>query len=193
MKASRGLPPLFFVTDPLRTPQPEEIAARLPQGCGVIYRHFGESEALSRARRLRAIADDRGLTLLIGEDVDLALEVGADGVHLRQASLGRLSQVHAAHPGLRLTAACHDLATLELIPVDSPLAAVFVSPVFASRSASAHGVVPLGVEGVRRFAAATALPVYGLGGITTATLESLAHSGLSGVAAVDAFLADERF
>jgi len=181
------LPPLFFFTDPRRTPHPEDIAVHMPEGSGVIYRHFGESHALQRARLLRRIARDNGLTLLIGEDDALALDVGADGVHLRQPSLPRATALHATHPHLILTAACHDAETLRHLDSDSGLSAVFVSPVFASHSPSAQGVPPLGVKGVREMAAASSLPVFGLGGIGCDNILALKDSGLSGVGAVDAF------
>ena len=189
--SSQDLPTLFYFTDPARTPHPEDIAAHLPQGCGIIYRHFGDSHAPQRARLLRKIADERGLTLFIGEDVELALDIGADGVHLREHSIERAADLHRNRPELILTAACHDLATLRSLGDQSGLKAVFVSPVFDSQSPSASGITPLGVKGVQKFTEIATLCVYGLGGINCDNIGSLRDSGLSGIGAVDAFsLAD---
>ena len=184
------LPPLFFVSDPQRTPHPEDIATLLPQGCGIIYRHFGERHAPQRAHLLRRIATDHGLILLIGEDHELALDVGADGVHLRELSLSRAARLHADYPQLTLTLACHDPVAAGNIPAEAGLSAIFASPVFPSASPSAAGKTPLGIKGVQNFTDATSLPVYGLGGITCDNIGSLHDSGLSGVAAVDAFRVD---
>jgi thiamine-phosphate pyrophosphorylase len=177
------LPPLFFVTDPKRTPHPEDIVAHLPAGCGVIYRAFGEGHALQRARLLRKIASDDGLVLLIGDDDALAREIEADGIHLPERGLDRA-------PGLArdflVTVACHSLDTIRRPNIHAAHAAL-VSPVFASRSPSAAGVEPLGIKGVRAFTDASPIPVYGLGGISCDTIGMLKGSGLSGVAAVDAF------
>jgi thiamine-phosphate pyrophosphorylase len=181
------LPPLFFFTDPIRTPHPEDIAIHMPEGCGLIYRHFGEAHAHQRARLLRKIARDNGLMLLIGEDDALALDVEADGVHLRETSLHRAARLHEAHPHLILTAACHDAARLGNLDGESGLSALFMSPVFASHSPSAQGVTPLGLKAVREMTALSRLPVYGLGGIGCDTIVSLKDSGLAGVGAVDAF------
>ncbi len=177
------MPPLFFVTDPKRTPHPEDIVAHLPAGCGVIYRSFGESHALQRARLLRKIADDDGLILFIGDDEALAREIGADGVHLPERNIHRAPVLTN---DFLVTAACHSLDAIRR-PEIHAAHAVLVSPVFTSRSASAASVEPLGVKGVRAFAEASAVPVYGLGGITCDTIGMLKDSGLSGVAAVDAF------
>ena len=182
-----SLPPLFFFTDPKRTPHPEDIAIHMPEGCGIIYRHFGEPHASQRAHLLRRIARDNGLILLIGEDDTLALEVEADGLHLRQTSIGRAAELHAAYPNLILTAACHDSETLRALDTESGLSAVFISPVFASHSPSAQGVEALGVKGVREMADLSSLPVFGLGGISCDNILSLRDSGLSGIGAVDAF------
>jgi thiamine-phosphate pyrophosphorylase len=181
------LPPLFFFTDPQRTPHPEDIATHLPEGCGIIYRHFGEGHALQRARLLRRIARENGLTLLIGEDDVLALEVEADGVHLPQTSTARAIELHAAHPKLILTTACHDINTLRDLGSASGLSGIFISPVFTSHSPSAQGVPLLGVKGVREMTDLSSLPVYGLGGISCDNILSLKGSGLSGIGAIDAF------
>ena len=179
------LPPLIFVTDPARIRHPEDIARHLPAGCGIIYRHFGEPHARERAQLLRRISQDHGLILLIGEDEALADEVGADGVHLREHSLERAGAV--TRPGWIVTAACHGALALKRAEAQRHLAAVLVSPVFASPSPSAQGVTPLGRRGVQILAEAASLPVIALGGITCDTIEQLHDCGLSGVAAVDAF------
>ena len=180
-----ALPPLVFVTDPARIRHPEDIAAHLPAGCGMIYRHFGEPHARERARLLRHISRDRGLVFLVGEDDGLAAEVEADGVHLREHSLERANGV--ARPEWIVTAACHGAEALRRAERLDGLDAVFISPVFASASPSARGAAPLGAHGVRTLAETSSLPVYALGGITCDTVEQLRGCGLYGVAAVDAF------
>ena len=182
------LPPLFFFTDPVRTPHPEDIAGHLPAGCGVVYRHFGEHHAEQRARLLKRIADDRGLFLMIGEDHQLALYVAAPGVHLREQSLGHAALLRRNHPEMILTAACHAPATLDHDAVTGGhVAALFVSPVFDSHSPSAQTIPPLGVKGVRDMVENSPVPLYGLGGINCDTISRLHDCGLAGVAAVDAF------
>lgn len=180
------MPVLFFVTDPARIAHPEDIAEHLPAGCGIVYRHFGEAHALRRAHLLSRIALVRNLTLLIGDDAALAVEVGAHGVHLPERNLDQAPVLAAEYPDFVLTAACHDLETLHR-PEINALNALFVSPVFSSGSASAAQVAALGVKGVTGFVDASPVPVYGLGGISCDTISRLRDCGLSGVAAVDAF------
>ncbi|MFI4950160.1 MAG: hypothetical protein ACHP7A_03885, partial [Caulobacterales bacterium] len=46
--------------DPVRTPEPEALAERLPRGAAVVYRAFGAEDAEARGARLMAIARRRG-------------------------------------------------------------------------------------------------------------------------------------
>lgn len=182
----RDLPALFYVTDPKRTPHPEEIVAHLPAGAGVIYRHFGDPHAEAHARVLRTLCDDNGVKLLIGQDVELAEEVAADGVHLPERALANAPDVRERHHDWLITGACHGCERLDLAEVTA-LDAIFISPVFASQSPSAKGVAPLGLRGIQSFCDLSPVPVVGLGGIGADNAEQLTHSGLAGFGAVEAF------
>lgn len=182
----RELPALFYVTDPKRTPHPEEIVAHLPAGAGVIYRHFGDPHATAHARVLRTLCDDNGLKLLIGQDVALAEDVAADGVHLPERALSNAPDVRDRHREWLITGACHGCETLDLAEVTA-LDGLFISPVFASHSPSAKGVAPLGLRGIQMFCDLSPVPVLGLGGIGADNAEQLTHSGLAGFGAVEAF------
>ncbi len=174
-----AIPALFFFTDPQRTPDPVAIARRLPRGAAIVYRHFGAPQRARTARRLAAIARTRGLFLLIGADPELALRVGADGVHWPQRLAPRLRGV-----GL-VTAAAHDaqaLAGAEALGAD----ACVLGPVFATRSASANP--PLGLFRASQMARATHMPVIALGGVNAENAARLCGRGFAGVAAVDAFV-----
>jgi thiamine-phosphate pyrophosphorylase len=180
-KARSPLPPLVFVTDPARTPDPAAIAARLPQGAGVIYRAFGAADAVGIAQRLRRVADARGLILLIGADADLAARVGADGVHLPERLIGQGRRLRARRPQWLLTAAAHNARAVRRAHL-AGLDAALVSPVFTSLSPSANGALgPIRFASLVRLAR---LPVYALGGVNGGTASRLLSTGAVGLAAV---------
>ena len=176
-----SLPPLLFFTDPVRTPRPWEVAARLPRGAGVVYRGFGRPEMAEEARRLRRVTTDRGVRLLIGQDAELAEAVEADGVHLPERDLERAPDLRARHPEWIMTGALHGEAAA---PALGFLDAVVLSPVFRADGASAVRE-PRGIAGVTRIVSRLPRPVYGLGGITAETAPALADTGLCGLAAID--------
>jgi thiamine-phosphate pyrophosphorylase len=169
------IPSLYFFTDPLRTPDPARIAAKLPRGAAVVYRHFGAQDRHAVARRLARICRARRLKLFIAADPKLAQNVSAAGVHwperLATADGGRGLKSMAAHSGRALAhAAGHaDLAIL--------------APIFPSRSPSAER--PLGPLRAGRLARTARLPVIALGGVNTRTAKRLLGRGFAGLAAVD--------
>lgn len=176
------LPSLYFFTDPERTPDPASIAKRLPRGSAVVYRHFGAPDRERVARRLADLRRSRGLALLIAADPDLALRVGADGVHwpedrppeMRTPDLGLVSaSAHSAEGVAAAAARGADLCVL--------------APVFPTRSSS--GRPPLGLFRASQIARASALPVIALGGVNEETARALPGRGFAGFAAVDAFAA----
>lgn len=179
----RILPNLLFFTDPARVAAPEAVAERLPRGAGIVFRAFGAADAVEQGRRLRAIADARGLTLLVGAHPALAEGIGADGLHTPERLAGDIPRLRAEHGRYLFTAAAHDLGAVRAAE-RAGADAVVISPVFPSNSPSAGQ--PLGVEGLKDLIAATSLPVYALGGVRADTVTRLAGCGLVGIAAVEA-------
>ena len=180
-----NMPPLLFFTDPERTPRPWETVAGLPLGCGVVFRHFGQSDAYDTALRLRDLTFDRKAMLLIGLDADLAARVGADGVHLPERAVDQAQAIAATYPDWRITGAVHGLGPL---PTIDGLDALVVSPVFQTTGSSAAST-PLGVEGLKKRVQASPCPVYALGGIDSSNVSSLIGTGAYGLAGVSAIQA----
>jgi thiamine-phosphate pyrophosphorylase len=180
-----ALPPMVFVTDPERTPDPAAVAERLPPGAGVIYRAFGAGDALQIALGLRRICERRGLILLIGADADLAARAGAHGVHLPERDVNRGVRLRARHRAWLITGAAHSARALDAA-ARAGLDAALVSPVFPSNSSSAKTVLtPIRLA---RLTAKALLPVYALGGVKAATAKRLIGTGVAGLAAVEGLL-----
>lgn len=182
-RSRKALPPLLFFTDPVRTPVPEQVVARLPRGAGIVFRAFGAPDALAQARRLAALARTRGVSFLVGADVALAIVTRADGVHLPERLAHHAGRNRRLRRRFLVTAAAHGLAAAQRAR-RAGVDAIVLSPVFPSASPSAGR--PLGV---RRFAAmvrAADAPCYALGGVNRRTVRGLSGSGAIGVAAVGA-------
>jgi thiamine-phosphate pyrophosphorylase len=180
--AGKALPALLVFTDPARTPDPEALARRLPEGAALVWRTFGAFDA-ALGRRLARIAHGRGAALMVGADAGLALAVGADGVHLPERLATHARRIAQARPGWIVTAAAHSQGALVRAQRAGAQAAV-LSAAFESRSASAGR--PLGPVRMSALAHGAPLPVYGLGGINNKTARRLVDAGLVGLAAVEA-------
>ena len=184
-KPQGRLPALIFVTDPVRTPDPEAVARTLPRGAGVIFRAFGAADAIVVGRRLKAIARARGLILLAGADEALARVIGAHGVHLPERLAGRAGAIARRRPGWIVTVAAHGPRAIR-VAARAGAHEVLVSPVFESASSSAGR--PLGPTRFAAMARTSPVPVIALGGVTARNAKRLLGSGAAGIAAVDALL-----
>lgn len=177
-----ALPALFLVTDPLRTPDPVGLAARLPPGAGIIYRTFGDPGAAATGRALMAVARRRSLVVLIGSDAALAAQLCADGVHLPERSLNAASRLRARFPSWVITGAAHSETALRRA-ASLDLDAALLSPAFESRSPSAGR--PLGPVRFAKWVRSAQLPVFALGGVNAVTAPRLIGSQAFGVASID--------
>lgn len=142
---------------------------------------------LDLGRRLRAATLAIGAALLVNDRLDLALELGADGVHLGRRSV-RVADARALlGPAAWISVACHDVDDVIRAATEGAQAAT-LSPIFASPGKGA----PLGVGALR--AARSALgarpfALHALGGVDRDAAPSCFEAGASGVAAIRADLA----
>lgn len=176
------LPSLIAITDPERTPDVAAFAEGLPNGCALIYRHFGRDERFAEASALANIARAKHLILLVAADPDLAEACDADGVHWPARLASEASKWRRANGRAIMTLSAHnrrELALAESIGADAAL----LSPVFSTRSH--EGATPLGALRSSALLCGCDLPVYALGGINAGTAKRLQGSGFSGLAAID--------
>lgn len=173
-----ALPALFFLTDPARTPDPAAIAARLPRGACIIYRHFGAADRRAVAAKLKRIAGARSLILLVAADPTLAHQIGADGVHWPE----RLLRRRRGPKHWLITAAAHSARALARA-AQAGADAALLSPVFTSNSPSADR--PLGARKAAALARRAGLPVIALGGVNAESARRLSGRGFAGLAAIE--------
>lgn len=166
-------PRIWLITDERMGEGLWNALAQLPQGGGVIFRHYATPPVERRALfvRVRRIARRRGLTLITAGEP----QAGADGVHGRHARRGKGLLTRPVHSRREAIAAVRAGADL-----------IFVSPVFPTRShpgARNLGPVRLGLmlRGIN-------VPAIALGGMDAGRLRRLAPLELHGWAAIDAWI-----
>ena len=128
------------------------------------------------ARRLLPLAHARGACVVVNGAEDQALRLGADGVHWTAAALATAT---ARPQGLLVGASCHTRAELDraaALGVDYAI----VAPVKATPTHPA--ATPLGWLGFERIIEGTRVPVFALGGLTAADLDTARDRGAHGIA-----------
>lgn len=144
--------------------------------------HAPAGPRLRRLQLLRDLTRAAQATLLVKERADLALAVGADGLHLGERAM---TAADARRFGLPLGRACHDRAGLLGSAADWALLSPVAAPLSKPRTSP-----PLTVDGFREATAGLGLPVYALGGIEPALAAPLRRAGAAGLAVIGAvFLA----
>jgi thiamine-phosphate pyrophosphorylase len=183
---ARDLPPLIFLTDERRTPDPRAAIASLPPGSAVIVRHYDDPDRAALAGGLAEICRRRGLRFLIAADPALAIRLGADGVHMPEWFVRHGGARWSRRSSWLITAAAHGRRGL-IAAAEAGADAALLSPVFPTLS---HQCAPgLGVVRFAALARTSPLPVYALGGINATTARRLTSSGTAGLAAISAITA----
>jgi thiamine-phosphate pyrophosphorylase len=135
--------------------------------------------------------------LLINSRTDIALAVGADGVHLRAhdlspADVREIAQIHKAsgktskrgpESSLHIAVSCHSAEEVSHAAASSADFAVF-APVFEKKDAPE--MHPTGLAALHA-ACQNRIPVLALGGITLQNARACLDAGASGIAAIRLF------
>lgn len=154
----------------------------MPVGCAIIYRHFGKPGRHEEAVHLRRVTFERGQQFLIGQDPELAIAVGADGVHFRRDSALNLTSLWRARiPAWLITQAGQKSDTVFKQPV-SALDALLISSIFDSESPSAGTAI--GTEKLTGICEKLDVPVIALGGINAANAQHIIGTGAAGLAGI---------
>jgi thiamine-phosphate pyrophosphorylase len=137
------------------------------------------AELVSRGRGLASL----GATFVVNDDVDAAVALTADGVHLGQGDRGA-EQARAASLLLG-----RSVATVEqALAADGDY--LGVGPVWATPS-KLDGDPPIGLDGLRAICRAVTVPVVAIGGIDASNAGDCIAAGATGVATIRA-AADPR-
>jgi thiamine-phosphate diphosphorylase len=150
-----------------------------------------EAGAAERRRDVAAILEAAGgvsIPVIVNDDVELAAETGADGVHVGAGDMSPADARSIVGPlrivGVSVTT-LGDLARANAAPVDY----VGVGPVFPSPTKPEAEA--LGTGFVRDVRGRTELPLVAIGGITAANVLDAIDAGADGIAVVSAILAGD--
>jgi len=143
-------------------------------------------EFIVEALAIRDFLKSRGIPLIINDRVDIALAVGADGVHLGQSDMP-LAMARSILGKSRIIGvsaeSLHDAAEAEKGGADY----LGVSPIFATATKT-DTAAPLGLEGLQAIRQAVKLPLIAIGGLGPGNAAHVIAAGADGVAVVSAIV-----
>ena len=175
----------YCIVDDTGSQPPSSLVARFADGGAAViqlrFKRLGAGAFLAAAREAKAICSGRAL-LLVNDRPDIARLSGADGVHLGQDDLPVAAARKLLGPDALIGLSTHSDAEL-----DASEGADYVGfgPVFATASKPGQPLPPPhGLEGLRRAVRRARVPVVAIGGITAATVRSVAEAGAHCAAAI---------
>jgi len=184
---------VYLVTDEaLCLGRPLEGVVRLALEGGVDVVQLREKnittrEFVARARSIKAVLAGSGVPLIINDRIDVALAVGAEGVHVGQSDMaaGDVRQLIGPERILGLSLDLPEqLAAAEIEDVDY----YGVSPVFVTPTKDvAHSA--WGLEGLRNLRRQTQRPLVAIGGVNQGNAAEVFAAGADSVAVVSAICA----
>ena len=163
-------------------------AARNALNAGVRVLQFRAKRALvvEDVRAVCRLAHAQNALLLLNDDWQAALALDCDGVHLGpdDIAFADLASVRELFDERIIGVSCGTVA--EVRQIDSASVDYFgVGAVFPTNSKADAGA-PIGLTGLRRIVAATALPVAAIGGIDRSNLGDVRATGVAMAAVISA-------
>lgn len=184
---------LYVITDRQQTggrPLEEVVAEALAGGARAFQLREKDLPARDLCRlavSLLARTRAAGALLLVNDRVDVALGVGADGVHLTRRSLPPAAVRPMLRPGMLLGVSCHGKEEA-VEAVEGGADFVLLGPIFATPSKAPYGP-PAGPGLIREVRPAVPCALLGVGGITAANAAEVLAAGADGVAVISAVMA----
>jgi thiamine-phosphate pyrophosphorylase len=181
--------PLYLITDRSACrgrPLFDVVEAAVTAGVRwVQYREKGLSRRAryEEARRLRDLTRTVGALLIVNDELDLAVAVEADGLHLGQEDLPLpLARRHLGR-GRLIGISTHTLEEAMQAARDGA-DYLAVGPVFPTATKSVRE--PVGCAAIQRVRAAVSLPLVAIGGITPDNAGAVVRAGADSLAVVSA-------
>jgi thiamine-phosphate pyrophosphorylase len=183
---------LYVVTDSKVYPgrsHIEEVKAAIAGGAKVIQfreKQMIDREIIATGKVLRSITADACVDFIVNDRVDIALALGADGVHVGQKdmSVALARQLMGSNKIVGASAS----TVAEAIRAEKDGADYLsASPVFATLT-KADAPPPTGLDGLREIAEAVSIPIVAIGGINLGNIDEVIAYGADVIAVVSAVI-----
>ena len=138
------------------------------------------AEVVERGRATRSLCARHGITFVVNDDLEAALLLGADGIHLGREDEGA---ARAREQGLTLGLSASNVD--EALAVDGTADYIGAGPVWSTPSKT-DADPPIGLDGLSEICSRVSVPVVAIGGIDVANAADCIRAGAAGVAVIRA-------
>ena len=145
-----------------------------------------EEKFLEEAKELQALCRERGVPFLVNDNVEIAREMNADGVHVGQSDMEALDVRAILGPDKILGVSAQ---TVEQAVLAEKHGADYLGVGAVFPTGSKDDADDVSYDTLKAICQAVSIPVVAIGGITQQNVEKLAGSGICGVAVISAIYA----
>jgi len=188
------LPRVYPITDTDRSglSHAEQVHRLIGGGATLIQlrdKHAAPRDFYRQAEAALRIARKHNVGLIINDRVDIALALGADGVHLGQSDLPVAAARRLLGDRAVVGISTHDFAQAE-VAANMPVDYVAFGPIF--NTSTKENPEPItGLDALRAVRAIVgALPLVAIGGVTLANTHQAWDAGADAVSSIAALLCD---
>lgn len=149
-------------------------------------KNLDDAHFLEEARELQALCREHGVPFIVNDNVDVALAMGADGIHVGQHDMeaGDVRKLLGPDKILGVSAQTVDQAILAEQRGADYLGVGAVFPTGSKDDAD-----DVSFEELKAICEAVSIPVVAIGGISLLNVKELAGSGICGIAVISAIFA----
>jgi thiamine-phosphate pyrophosphorylase len=147
-------------------------------------------ELLKIANKMSDVTKQFNASFFINDRFDIALAVGADGVHLTQNSIPASAVRKAVKKKLLIGVSTHSLK--EAREAEKGGADfITVGPVYRTPSKLKYGK-PIGLDTLQKITSSVSLPVFAIGGVKSSNIKFIKEAGAYGAAMIREVLASNN-
>ena len=148
-------------------------------------KNLSKRESYNHLCRLKAFTDQKGVVLIVNDSVDLALAIGADGVHLGQEDLPLGVARAILGPDRLIGISTHTLSLAKEAEAGGA-DYIGIGPIFSSTTKQARP--PIGCGLLRDWRRKLSVPMVAIGGINHSNARRVMETGVEAVSVVSAIL-----
>jgi thiamine-phosphate pyrophosphorylase len=181
---------LYLVLDPVLCASHtmvETAVAAVAGGATVVQLRYKGATTLERialGRALKAALHDTQALLVVNDDVDAAVAIDADGLHIGQGDISAAEARKRIGPDMVLGLSVSTQDDIDVVDQDV-VDYIGVGPVFGTATKPDHAA-PIGLDGLERLLATTGMPAVAIGGLKLEHVAAVLKTGTAGLAVVSA-------
>ena len=192
MKCDKHTMLLYAVTDRAWVGEQtlyQQVESALKGGATCVQlreKQLGDADFLQEAIQIHALCQQYGVPLFINDNVEVALQCHAEGIHVGQDDMAALDARAKLGPDKLIGVSAHTVEEA-LLAEKQGADYLGVGAVFPTSSKSDVG--EMSYETLKAICKAVSIPVVAIGGISGENVGKLADSGICGVAVISAIYA----